>query len=62
MNQEQIDAKIENFITINRKICWEAQFEKGEYCIEENKVRLFIEKLLWDMRKIERKNEDRNNG
>ena len=39
--QEALDD-IEKFIANNRRICWEAAFENGEYCIGENKIREFF--------------------
>jgi len=38
-----MNEKLENFIKQNRKICWESEYENGEYCIGENKVRQFVE-------------------
>lgn len=43
---KEIEVIVEKFITENRKICWEAEFEKGEYCIGENNVRKLIGKLI----------------
>jgi hypothetical protein len=37
--------RIEHFITTNRKICWEAEYENGEFCIGENKLRKLIKDL-----------------
>ena len=45
----QIDAvvsEIDEFIRRERKICWEAAYQKGEYCIGEKTVRKFIVQLL----------------
>ena len=41
-----IIKKLEKFIEINRKICWESAYENGEYCIGENSIREFINRLL----------------
>jgi hypothetical protein len=38
--------EIEWFIENNRKICWEAELENGEFCIGENKLRKFIIELI----------------
>lgn len=38
--------KIEMFIQQNRKICWEAEYQNGEYCIGENALLKFVQKLL----------------
>lgn len=38
-----MNEKLENFIKQNRKICWESEYENGEYCIGENKVKQFFE-------------------
>jgi hypothetical protein len=46
MNNEQIPQELENFINRNRKICWEAEFEQGEFCIGENKVIDFFNQYL----------------
>ncbi|MBK7381694.1 MAG: hypothetical protein IPJ03_22400 [Ignavibacteriales bacterium] len=35
--------KLEEFIKQNRKICWESEYQNGEYCIGENKVRQFFD-------------------
>ena len=45
--------KLEDFISQNRKICWESHFEEGEYCIGENKVREFVEHLEARLKKLE---------
>jgi hypothetical protein len=45
MSKEKLIEEIEWFIRSNRKICWEAEFEQGEFCVGENKLREFIEKL-----------------
>jgi hypothetical protein len=49
MNKETKAAEVENFINHNRKICWEAEFEDGEYCIGENKVRTFIQSRIAEL-------------
>jgi hypothetical protein len=41
-----IQLKIAFFIDQNRKICWEAEYENGEFCIGENKVKRFISELI----------------
>lgn len=33
------------FIERSRKICWDAEYENDEYCIGENKVSQYIDKL-----------------
>jgi hypothetical protein len=37
---------IEKFVNANRKINWEAEFERGQYCIGEDKLYDFIERIL----------------
>jgi hypothetical protein len=39
------EHKLDFFIEQNRKICWEAEYEKGEYCIGEQKVKKFFTAL-----------------
>jgi len=40
-----MNDKVEQFIKANRKTCWESDYENGEYCIGENKVRQFLESI-----------------
>ncbi len=40
-----VEDKIEHFIKYNRKICWEAEMEDGEFCVGENRLRKFVRKL-----------------
>lgn len=40
-----MNDKIEQFIKANRKTCWESDYENGEYCIGENKVKQFLESI-----------------
>ena len=42
ISREQIDA----FIESHRKICWESEYENGEFCIGENKVKDFLLRIL----------------
>ena len=41
-----MNKDLEDFIKQNRKICWEAEFQNGEFCIGENKVREFLKEKL----------------
>ncbi|MGD9162742.1 MAG: hypothetical protein PVG39_30330 [Desulfobacteraceae bacterium] len=38
--------QLKEFIKQNKKICWEAELEKGEFCIGENKVREFFNQYI----------------
>lgn len=38
-------SELDYFINHNRKICWEAEFEDGQFCIGEEKVKQFFEEL-----------------
>ena len=38
-------SRLNQFMNENRKICWDAEFEDGEFCIGENKVKNYIEHL-----------------
>ena len=43
--KQELIGKIDKFISLNRKICWEAEFERGEYCIGEKAVINFIKEI-----------------
>lgn len=40
-----LEDKIQHFIKYNRKICWEAEMEDGEFCIGENRLLNFVREL-----------------
>ena len=40
-----VEDGLERFIRNERKICWEAEYQNGEYCIGENKVREFFNRI-----------------
>ena len=40
-----LETKVEGFIQQHRKICWEAEFEQGEFCVGENRLRDFVRRL-----------------
>jgi hypothetical protein len=42
---EKVENGLERFIRNERRICWEAEYQNGEFCIGENKVREFFNKL-----------------
>ena len=42
----ELNKKVNGFVESNRKICWEAEFEKGEYCIGEKAVMKFIREVV----------------
>lgn len=42
----ELRKKAKTFIYKNRKICWEAEHENGEYCIGENCLMQFIDKII----------------
>jgi hypothetical protein len=42
---EKVEDGLERFIRNERRICWEAEYQNGEFCIGENKVREFFNKL-----------------
>ena len=42
----ELISEIDKFIESKRLICWETEYQKGEYCIGENNVRKFIIELL----------------
>jgi len=42
----ELNKKVNGFVELNRKICWEAEFEKGEYCIGEKAVMKFIREVV----------------
>lgn len=44
--KEQIKKEVEHFIRHNRKICWEAEMEQGEFCIGESKIEKFVVDLI----------------
>jgi hypothetical protein len=41
-----IEEKIQHFIKHNRKICWEAEMEDGEFCVGENKLLNFVRESM----------------
>ena len=41
-----LKEKIQHFIKYNRKICWEAEMEDGEFCIGENRLLNFVDELM----------------
>ena len=41
----KLNEKVEHLIKWNRKMCWEAEFENGNFCIGENKLREFVKEL-----------------
>jgi hypothetical protein len=43
---EKLMTETEMFIERNRKICWEAEYQGGEFCIGEESIREFIEKFI----------------
>ena len=40
-----LEEKIQHFIKYNRKICWEAEMEDGEFCVGENRLLNFVLEL-----------------
>lgn len=46
--RKAVNEATEKFISRNRKICWEAEMERDEYCVGENKIRQFVENLIKD--------------
>jgi hypothetical protein len=45
--RNELSEKLDRFIKSNRKICWEAEYQNGEYAIGENQVKeWFREHLL----------------
>ncbi len=48
---ELTEKEIDYFIDHNRKICWESEFENGEYCIGENKVKELLITVLERLKK-----------
>ena len=42
----ELVSEIDRFIKRRGLVCWEAEYQKGEYCIGENDVRKFIIELL----------------
>ncbi len=42
MKEKELEEFTEQFIEQNKKICWEATYEKGQYCLGENKVRELV--------------------
>ena len=40
-----LEEKVEHFIKYNRKICWEAEMEFGEFCVGEDRLRKFVREL-----------------
>ena len=47
-SKEEIVDLIEGFIERNRKICWEAEYQGGEFCIGEDSVREFLTNELME--------------
>ena len=60
---KELQGLINVFIRGNRKICWESEMEQGEYCIGENKMKAFIDKLSKDqvseINRLRQSNSDR---
>lgn len=44
--QNWMQKETEHFINLKRKICWEAEYQNGEYCIGENDVEDLIAKCI----------------
>lgn len=42
VSMETISNEIDVLIKSNRKMCWEAEYENGQYCIGEEKVKELI--------------------
>jgi hypothetical protein len=49
--------KLEMFIQRNRKICWEAEYQNGEYCIGENALSKFVHELFKEGEPLKSKEE-----
>lgn len=49
---------LKSFVQENRRICWEAEYEGDEFCIGEEKVKEFFEKLpILDKHELEAENK-----
>ena len=44
-----LEERVYKFVRLNRKIYWEAEFEKGEYCIGEKAVTEFVRAIINDL-------------
>ena len=46
VEMDDVISEVDYLIKKNRKICWESEFENGEYCIGEEKVKELIKLLI----------------
>ena len=46
IDKTEFRNKVEKFVNANRKINWEAKSERGQFCIGEDKLYEFIERIL----------------
>src|SRR5882724_11054846 len=42
---------LDSFIVHNRKNCWEEEYQRGEYCLGEEKVKKFVEAMIDALKK-----------
>lgn len=43
---DDLRRELQHFISRERKICWEAEFQDGEYAIGEHRVKRFVEEII----------------